>query len=44
MEPIGPLMVEHRLIERMVRLLDEELGNIERTSEVHADFISVGVQ
>ena len=43
MEPIGPLMVEHRIIERMVRLLDEELGNIERTSEVHADFISVGV-
>lgn len=43
MEPIGPLKIEHRCIERMVRLLDEELGNIERTSEVNADFLSVGV-
>ena len=25
MKPLGPLMREHRLIERMVALLDEEL-------------------
>ncbi len=43
MEPIGPLMVEHRLIGRMINLLDAELGNIERTSHLNTDFISVGV-
>ena len=43
MEPIGPLMVEHRLIERMATLLDAELENIEKTSHLNTDFISVGV-
>jgi len=28
MKPIGPLMREHRLIERMVRLMERELGGI----------------
>ena len=43
MEPIGLLMIEHRLIERMVKLLDVELRKIEKTSDINADFISVGV-
>jgi hemerythrin-like domain-containing protein len=43
MEPIGPLMIEHRLIERMVELLDAELGNIEKTSDLNTEFIYVGV-
>jgi hemerythrin-like domain-containing protein len=30
MLPIGPLMVEHRLIERMIRTMEAELQNIQR--------------
>lgn len=28
MKPIGPLMVEHRLIERMVSMMSQELDRI----------------
>ncbi len=42
MKPIGPLMTEHRLIERMVRLLDKELQNMKKTSSVKTNFISIG--
>lgn len=43
MKPIGPLMIEHRLIERMVKLLTAELGNIKKTSEVNTSLINTGV-
>jgi hemerythrin-like domain-containing protein len=43
MKPIGPLMIEHRLIERMVKLLDAELGNIKKTSAVNTSLINAGV-
>ena len=43
MKPIGPLMIEHRLIEHMVKLLAAELGNIKKTSEVNTSLINVGV-
>jgi hemerythrin-like domain-containing protein len=43
MKPIGPLMIEHRLIERMVKLLTAELGNIKKTSEVNTSLINAGV-
>ena len=43
MKPIGPLMIEHRLIERMVKLLAAELENIKKTSDVNTSLINAGV-
>jgi hemerythrin-like domain-containing protein len=43
MKPIGPLMVEHRLIERMVGLLDAELRHMKNAAEVDTHLVSVGV-
>jgi hemerythrin-like domain-containing protein len=43
MKPIGPLMIEHRLIERMVKLLSLELKNIREKSDVRTSVINVGV-
>jgi len=43
MKPIGPLMIEHRLIERMVKLLEIELQNIKNTGDPHTFFIKAGV-
>jgi hemerythrin-like domain-containing protein len=39
MMPIGPLMIEHRLIERMVSLMRRELHAIDEKDAVHAEFI-----
>ena len=35
MKPIGPLMREHRLIERMVLLMERELGGISGGKEAN---------
>jgi hemerythrin-like domain-containing protein len=43
MMPIGPLMIEHRLIERMVGVLQEEMHGIEKKSDVHTELIDSGV-
>jgi hemerythrin-like domain-containing protein len=43
MKPIGPLMIEHRLIERMVKILATELGNIKKASDANASLINTGV-
>jgi len=43
MMPAGPLMIEHRLIERMVRLMQGELRNIEETEKVDVFFIDTAV-
>ena len=43
MKPIGPLMREHRLIERMIALLNGELIRIIETNRVGIDFIKVAV-
>ncbi len=43
MLPIGPLMIEHRLIERMIRLMDKELQKIEKNNTVNTGFIDVAV-
>ena len=43
MKLIGPLMWEHRLIERMVDLLDVELNRISRTNKARPDFITAAV-
>ena len=39
MMPIGPLMIEHRLIERMVELMKRELRRIKEKDEVDTAFI-----
>ncbi len=39
MMPAGPLMIEHRLIERMIKLLEKQLKVIEEKKEVNLPFI-----
>lgn len=39
MMPIGSLMIEHRLIEKMVKRVSEEWASIERTKQVDERFI-----
>ncbi len=43
MKPIGPLMWEHRIIERMVKLLEKELIQIKKTDEVNTTLLLAGV-
>ncbi|MFO8017252.1 MAG: hemerythrin domain-containing protein [Promethearchaeia archaeon] len=39
MLPIGPLMMEHRLIERMIAILKDELKKIQATEDIDPVFI-----
>ncbi|MGV9174024.1 MAG: hemerythrin domain-containing protein [Promethearchaeia archaeon] len=39
MLPIGPLMMEHRLIERMIAVIEDELEKIQENKEINALFI-----
>jgi hemerythrin-like domain-containing protein len=41
--PIGPLMIEHRLIERMVSLLEKEGLRIRNTKQVNLPFINAAI-
>jgi len=43
MLPIAPLMIEHRLIERIIKLMDEEVLRIRRDSRPDIEFINVAV-
>jgi hemerythrin-like domain-containing protein len=43
MKPIGPLMQEHRLIERMVGLIGRELTRMSDTNEANAEFLIAAV-
>jgi len=43
MKPIGLLMREHRLIERLIKLIEKELNNIKKTEKVNSDFIQTSV-
>ncbi len=43
MKPIGPLMREHRLIERMVKQLETELGRINASQRCEPSFIDIAV-
>ena len=36
--PVGPLMIEHRLIERMIALIEKELQSIEASEKVNLPF------
>jgi hemerythrin-like domain-containing protein len=41
--PIGPLMVEHRLIEQMVGVMEKEVSRIRQTKSVDPEFIDSAV-
>ncbi|HUL62687.1 MAG TPA: hemerythrin domain-containing protein [Methanocella sp.] len=43
MQPVGLLMIEHRLIERMVRLMREEIDRIGQYGRVDPDFVDDAV-
>lgn len=43
MLPIGPLMIEHRLIERMIEVMKIELKQIEQNKRVEPEFIETAV-
>ena len=43
MQPRGPLMTEHRLIERMISSINKEIIKIEKSGIVNQSFISVAV-
>jgi len=41
--PFGPLMTEHRLIERMIALMGKELERIRKEKRVNYEFIEIAV-
>jgi hemerythrin-like domain-containing protein len=41
--PIGPLMIEHRLIERMIDIIKLEISNIEKRKDYDPQFIDKAV-
>lgn len=43
MQPKGPLMMEHRLIERMISSIDKETKNIEKSGKVDQSFVAVAI-
>jgi hemerythrin-like domain-containing protein len=42
-KPIGPLMIEHRLIERMIRLIELRGKQMEGDGKFNGDFIDIAV-
>jgi hemerythrin-like domain-containing protein len=43
MMPIGPLMIEHRLIERMIDVMREELSFFEKEKKLNPEFLKMAV-
>jgi len=43
MMPIAPLMIEHRLIERMIDVMKEELLLIDKEKKIDAEFVEMAV-
>ena len=43
MLPIGPLMIEHRLIERMIKVMNSHVGQIEKQGKADLLFIDTAV-
>lgn len=43
MKPTGPLMIEHRLIERMIRILSREAALIEERGEIRTGFVETAM-
>jgi hemerythrin-like domain-containing protein len=44
MTPIGPLMIEHRLIERMIALMEMELQKAEKGKPVNSRFVQTSTR
>jgi hemerythrin-like domain-containing protein len=42
-QPIGPLMIEHRLIERMISVMERKIEEMETAGEANPGFIDVAV-
>jgi hemerythrin-like domain-containing protein len=43
MMPIGPLMIEHRLIERMLDVMQEELNIFEKEKKLNPEFLEMAI-
>jgi hemerythrin-like domain-containing protein len=43
MLPIAPLMIEHRLMDRMIALLKKEADWMERDENIHAEFLDMAI-
>ena len=43
MMPVGPLMIEHRLIERMIRIMQVNLESINKEGKVDSAFVNTAV-
>jgi hemerythrin-like domain-containing protein len=43
MLPIAPLMIEHRLIERMLAVIQKEIGRGEKQNKINPEFIDLAV-
>jgi hemerythrin-like domain-containing protein len=43
MKPRGPLMIEHRLIENMIVIIEKEIEKIKANGEVNTEFIDAAV-
>jgi len=41
--PIGPLMIEHRLIERMIAIINREIDRMENAATIDLGFIDIAV-
>lgn len=43
MMPIGPLMIEHRLIERMLDVMREELNIFEKEKKLNPELLEMAI-
>lgn len=43
MMPVGPLMIEHRLIERMIKIMQANLKNISKEGKVDSSFVDTAI-
>jgi len=43
MMPVGPLMLEHRFIERMIRIMDKKIQTMEKEKKADISFIDTAV-
>ena len=43
MMPVGPLMIEHRLIERMIRIMQANLDSIKKEGKIDPAFVDTAV-
>ena len=43
MKPRGPLMIEHRVVEKMIGLMNREIGQIQANGKIRSDFITAAV-